>query len=297
MRKGKGFALLALALAAASACWLRRAEYGHRAGPVAVAVSSSVSTVAENSAASAVVGKPSAPKSSRVERPRADADLAAPPVSSCQATGGRRIETTGSDLEFLADSHRPSGISLQAWRAEKNALMDVLSSRRQPPAELAGILIAVSGDPEQDVVVRDYALQHMVSIYSSAVSDRGRMQEALFRALDEKRSSLPGTALLALNRLARDYPDVDGDRLEARALALAGDEDCGAMGRAAAFQVCAALDVQEVAPLAQAVVAAPGSPFLRRSARATLERLNQHHSELAAAGGTTSPREDCHDCP
>ena len=200
-------------------------------------------------------------------------------------------------MEFLADSRRPPGTSLQAWRAEKNALMDVLSSRRQPPAELAGILIAVAGDAKHDVVVRDYALQHMVSIYPAAVSDRGRIQAALFGALEEKQTSLPGTALLALDRIARDYSDVDLDVLKASALALAGDEDCGAMGRAAAFQICAALDAEEVAPLAQAVVAAPGSPFLRRSARAALERLSQNHSDLAADVGTSSPREDCHDCP
>ena len=209
----------------------------------------------------------------------------------------RRTEATKTDLAFLAEAQRPPGMTLQAWRTEKNGRMDVLSSRRQPPAELAGILIAVSSDPEQDVVVRDYALQHMVSIYPSAVTDRGRMREALFKALDEKQTSLPGTALLALNRLARDYSDVDLAMLEASALALAGDENCGAMGRAAAFQVCAALDATEAVPLAQAVVAAPGSPFLRRSARAALERLNQNHSGLAAAGGTASPREDCHDCP
>ena len=288
---------MALALAAASAFWLRRVEIGHRTEPVVAEMPPGGSSVDENSAASPVAEKPSAPAYSRVERPRADTALSAPPAPSRPATEGRRAETTGTGLDFLTESRRPTGMSLEAWRAEKNALMDVLSSRRQPPAELARILIAVSGDPEQDVVVRDYALQHMVSIYSSAVSDRGRMQEALFRALDEKRSSLPGTALLALNRLVRDYPDVDGDRLEARALALAGDEDCGVMGRATAFQVCAALDATEMVPLAQAVVAAPGSPFLRRSARTALERMSQNHSELAAAIGPTSAREDCHECP
>ena len=295
MRKGIGIALLALA--AAAALWLHRAGNGHGDGAAIPEAATVGIAVEEVPAGTPAVKQAAATTSLRLVPPRADANETSPPTPFRQSMEARRTEATKTDLAFLAEAQRPSGMTLQAWRAEKNALMDVLSSRRQPPAVLAGILIAVSGDPEQDVVVRDYALQHMVSIYSSAVSDRGRMQEALFKALDDKQTSLPGTALLALNRLVRDYPDVDGDRLEARALALAGDEDCGVMGRAAAFQVCAALDATEAVPLAQAVVAAPGSPFLRRSARATLERLNQHHSELAAAGGTTSPREDCHDCP
>lgn len=290
-------ALSLLALVAAVAFWLRRDGKIHGDGPAApeaLAVKIAVDEIPAGSPAADLV---SAQDYSRSERSRAVAGVAAPPVTFRPSTERRRAETTDAGLEFLADSRRPPETSLQAWRTEKNALMDVLSSRRQPPAELAGILIAVSGDPEQDVVIRDYALQHMVSIYSSAVSDRSRMQEALFKALDEKQTSLPGTALLALNRLARDYSDVDLDVLKTSALALAGDGDCGAMGRAAAFQVCAALDATEAAPLAQAVVAAPGNPFLRRSARAALDRLSQNHSELAAAIGTTSPREDCHDCP
>lgn len=293
----RGIAIALLTVVASTAVWLRRDGRGHGDGPAAPEAPALEAATAEDAAVFPASDRASVPTHSRSVRPRAIAGVFAPPVPSRPSTEMRRAETTASSMDFLADSRRPPEMSLQAWRAEKNALMDTLCSRRQPPGELAGILIAVSSDPEQDIVVRDYALQHMVSIYPSAVSDRGRIQESLFGALEEKQTSLPGTALLALNRLARDYSDVDLDMLKTNALALASDGDCGAMGRAAAMQVCVSLDATDVVTTARAIMNAPGSPFLRRSARAALKSMLEAHSELAVAIGTLTTQENCHDCP
>lgn len=263
--------------------------------------------------AAAVDEGPEAVETSGVVLPEADipapvdAKMKPPRTESVPAVAVQMVANSGSgaippkeagaDYSFLLATSLPPAMTLQEWRSEKNSLMDVWVFRSEPPDGLARVLIGIATDPDQDVVVRDYALQHLISIYDSAVPDRASMRDALYRALEERQTSLPGTALLALTRLARRYPEVDPAKVGESALALAGDENCGVMGRITALQVCAGLDMREAVPVAQGILRNPGNPMLRRSARAALEKLGQAHPELASAIGSLPAQEDCHDCP
>ena len=125
----------------------------------------------------------------------------------------------------------------------RNDLLDKLTAQAALPKDLVQLLVAIYQDPAQDMVMRDYAVQHMRPAYSHAGTEEQRdiLQQALWNAVTETDSSIAGTALLALQDLARDYKEIQPDMLGEAALNLAGDERCGELSRITAVQVCGRL--------------------------------------------------------
>ena len=132
----------------------------------------------------------------------------------------------------------------------RNDLMDKLTSQAALPKDLVQVLVAVYQDSVQDVVMRDYAVQHMRPAYAQAPpEERTVLQQALWNAVAETDGSIAGTALLALHDLARDFKEIDPDTLGEAALSLAGDGRCGELSRITAVQVCGRLGLKQAAPL------------------------------------------------
>ena len=93
----------------------------------------------------------------------------------------------------------------QLGQVLKNQLLDVLCAMQPPPQDLGELLKQIYQDQGQDIVLRDYAVQHMVVYYqqmaaATGVDDRIRSdelkqtQQTLWSALDNTGSSIAGTA-------------------------------------------------------------------------------------------------------
>jgi hypothetical protein len=174
----------------------------------------------------------------------------------------------------------------QAGHVLKNSLLDSLCEMDPPPPGLRDVLIQIYRDEGQHRVLRDYAIQHLAAHYEQMekMPDNGaggrqqelaRIQDVLWEALAETQSSIAGTALLGLARLAEGRPEFNRESIGAAALRLSREGAAGELTRITALQVCGRFDVQQALPLALQVVKqgdAQSMP-LRISAVATIGAL------------------------
>ena len=175
----------------------------------------------------------------------------------------------------------------------RNELMDKLTAQAALPRDLVQVLVAIYQDPAQDVVSRDYAVQHMRPAYVQAgPEDRVVLQQALWNAVAETDSSIAGTALLALQDLTRDYQEIEPDRLGEAALSLAGDERCGELSRITAVQVCGRLGLQQAGPLLLQLAQNAASVPLQIASIAALGDVGDEtaRSYLQERAGQADPR-------
>jgi hypothetical protein len=169
------------------------------------------------------------------------------------------------DLKSLYDFLRQPGLAdgQQPSQVLKNELMDALCELQPPPQGLRDLLTQIYQNTSQDLVLRDYAVQHLAAFYrqmSSAVGMDGQMQanelqqtrQTLLDALNQTDSSIAGTALLGLSQLAQaHWPGLNPDQISDAALKLAGDASVGELSKITAFQVCASLNTKDAVPLVQ----------------------------------------------
>ena len=184
--------------------------------------------------------------------------------------------------EFLQDNEIPEGISRAHVRALKNDILTVLRHQTAPPADLVPLMFRLHKDSDQDIVVRDYALQHLSAAYEKAPEEQKKqIQKALWAALEENQSSIAGTSLLALDRLSRTNADFEMQKFNQAALKLANDPTSGELARITALQVCARNQLKEVLPLAFELAQNGPSAPLRISAIAALGELGEaRHKRL-----------------
>jgi hypothetical protein len=148
----------------------------------------------------------------------------------------------------------------QSGQVLKNQLLDALCGMKTPPAGLGELLSQIYQDQSQDIVLRDYAVQHMAAYYrqmtaATGVDDQTRSdevklaQQMLWDALNNTGSSIAGTALLGLSHLSKDgYPGFDQNKIADKALDLAG-RNGDELTRITAIQVCASLNVSLALPV------------------------------------------------
>jgi hypothetical protein len=148
----------------------------------------------------------------------------------------------------------------------KNRLLDVLCALNPPPPGLLDLLTQIYHDSGQNVVLRDYAVQHVAAFYqqleiSTDVDPQDKStglaqaQKILWEALSETGSSIAGTALLGLVRLSRESPqEFDQKQMAEAAEQMAGLAAAGELTRVTAFQMCAQLNVQDALPVIKAAV-------------------------------------------
>ena len=173
-------------------------------------------------------------------------------------------------------------------------MMDKLVEQPTVPADLPEVLISIFQDHAQDVVMRDYAVQHLNPIYGQAAAEtKAAIRQALWQAAGETDTSIAGTALLALNDLAQNNAEFDRNQIQQTALKLADDGQCGELARITAVQICAQMGVTQAAasvlqlaqsatsiPLRITAIAALGDlggaavvPYLREIAEGDEDRL------------------------
>lgn len=159
----------------------------------------------------------------------------------------------------------------------KNILLDGLCALNSPPNGLGDVLAQIYQDQSQNIVLRDYAVQHMVAFYEQMAkvpddgqltkqNDLSKVQGTLWEALNETDTSIAGTALLGLEQLSEEGVEFDQNRIAAKALQLAGGNGTGELTRITAFQVCARLQVPDALPLLEQAASQGQSVSLRISA-------------------------------
>jgi hypothetical protein len=179
---------------------------------------------------------------------------------------------------LLAPAHTGEDRVQENWL--RNEMMDKLVTQQNPPAGLTDMLVAVYQDKNQDVVMRDYAIQHMNPAYAQAgAEEKSSLQQVLWQATGETDSSIAGTALLALNNLAQDNAEFDKEKITETALKLAGDEQCGELARITAVQICGQTGATQAAPLVLQLAQSAGSIPLRITAIAALGDLGDRSVE------------------
>jgi hypothetical protein len=154
----------------------------------------------------------------------------------------------------------------------KNDVILALKGQQPHPKRLAGILLAMFQDREQDPVVRNYALQHLATWYDKC-PDKSRMVDALWAGTTDADPSIVGTALIGLNRLSEAPDRIDRARLTAVASAMAESESGEDTARITALQVCAEMGAKAVLPVAAKLAGGGGDVPLRVSAVAAVGAL------------------------
>jgi hypothetical protein len=178
--------------------------------------------------------------------------------------------------DFLRAHPGPKGADEGEIHELQNNAMNRLVMAEPPSAAVGEMLAAIYHDRTQNIVTRDYAIQHLGSLYFQNVNSSAPV---LWEAVKEIDSSIAGTALLALNRLSQSPGGPDREKVGACAVAMVLDEQCGGQARLTALQVCAQLGRGEALPVAR---------FLAR----TSTRLPLRAAAVAALGdlGTAEDR-------
>jgi hypothetical protein len=179
---------------------------------------------------------------------------------------------------LLAPAHDQGDREQENWL--RNEMLDKLVTQQKPPAGLIDVLNAIYQDKDQDVVMRDYAIQHMNPAYAQAnTEEKTALRQALWQATGETDGSIAGTALLALNDLAQNNAEFEKNKITEVALKLAGDEQCGELARITAVQICGRSDATQAVPLVLQLAQSAGSIPLRISAIAALGDLGDRSVE------------------
>ncbi len=211
--------------------------------------------------------------------------------------GTRRARAASrSDCEVSSDfvREKTADEGIERMASIKNSVMNLLARQPNLPLPWSDLLRRVLLDETQHPVIRDYALQHAFSHYEEAIQGtatepldgtrQSRLLELFWAALERKRESLAGTALLGLFHLSEFDASVDRGRLGRQSLAVLEAAETGELARISGFQVCRLLGEQgalqpsvahaekrESIPLRVSAIAAVGAlggdtelPLLRR---------------------------------
>jgi hypothetical protein len=213
------------------------------------------------------------------------------------------IKTKLTEAEILALYHylqvpgrNPTDRDRENWL--RNDMMDKLIEQESVPHGLVDLLVGIYQDRNQDVVMRDYAVQHMTPLYGKmSAEDQAAVRQSLWQATQETDSTIAGTALLALLRLAQPGPAVSPDlsngidvgQIAAAAYKLAADDRCGKLSRTTAVQVCGQLHVAEALPVIEQLSKNAPDLVLRVAATAALGDIGGAEAIQTLTSLTSSP--------
>lgn len=281
------------ALAVAVAVWWRAGESPAGVAPSVPKPRAGIVTVAENSHRTAqsysqegyVIPAPSDPELADALSPASELDFARR-LKAVHARYGIIVgpEQSAALRAFVADPAVPAGLSVSQTRALKNDVLNVLCIQPGEEEATAAMLRELYADKTQDPGLRDYALQHLVTLIERAPAIGWDVHWA---AVEGDDPNLAATAMLHLVHRIREEssgrgpgvstPDAttaESARLAVAALRLASDASAKAPARTTALQVCGRLRFTEAGPLAFEIARSERTEVpLRIAAIATLGDL------------------------
>ena len=173
-----------------------------------------------------------------------------------------------------------SGMCPAELASEKNQVMDKLLNQPQMPSDYGDVMIGLYRDKSQDVLTRDFAVQH-IGLYAQALERRGeydaeaaesrKLRSALFDAAGETRTIIAAAAFRALADMSVFDPKVDTNRLDSLLAACTADASSDPASRSMAVQLCGERRVKSSRPALESIRSDPTAPeILRRSANYSL---------------------------
>ena len=190
-------------------------------------------------------------------------------------------DLTASEYELILKhvllAPKPEGMYYRAWHAVFNDTLNALvRAQAEPIQALPGDLRGIMKDAERHVVIRDYALQHLMAYaeFRMGAGERLALLDSIWPEVQEGGHSLPGSYLLALLHT----PDVEGWPSKAetaqRAWELLQNEQTHILSRITALQTCGQLGDSRALPLALQIAAdSKAHMTLRTAAIATIGNL------------------------
>ena len=168
--------------------------------------------------------------------------------------------------------------------SELNQLMDELLDRPVIPADYGATMAALYGDTSNDVIARDFAVQH-IGLYAQALNRSGaydpdsddarQCRTALLDAAGETRTIIAAAAFRALSDVSAFDPHIDGKRLDAMLVSCASDTEAAPAARVMAVQLCGERGVISSRAMLEEVLSDAAAPApLRRAAKWSLSRLS-----------------------
>lgn len=139
---------------------------------------------------------------------------------------------------FLELGQLPQGMPVGRYRWLVDEMMTTLRNSGDVYVDVTELLTSVYKNKNQDVVVRDYALQHL-GHYREKSHDSTVIEKTLLNATRAKEGSLAGTALLALARTSDEKSYAPTLELEKRALSIASNVEMSLSSRVTALQIAA----------------------------------------------------------
>ena len=161
--------------------------------------------------------------------------------------------------------------------------MDALLDLPVIPADYGATMVALYGDTSNDVIARDFAVQH-IGLYAQALNRSGAYdpesedarlcRDALLAATAETKTIIAAAAFRALADISAFDPYIDGKRLDAILVSCVGDAAASITARVMAAQLCGERGVTSAMPALKGILADAAAPAtLRRAAKWSLSRL------------------------
>ena len=197
------------------------------------------------------------------------AGKAIPDDSSCQL---KAIQPSGTSVQKMAEA-----------ASDKNQVMDELLNLDQIPADYGTQMVALFRDRGQDVLTRDFAVQH-IGLYAQALQRRGAydpdsaevrtLRAALDEASTDTKTIIAAAAFRALADMAAFDLRVDVRRLDARLAACAGDASAAPAARVMAVHLCGERRVAAARATLSSLADSSSTPTpLRLAARHALKAI------------------------
>ncbi|HMO04617.1 MAG TPA: hypothetical protein PKC67_07045 [Kiritimatiellia bacterium] len=182
-------------------------------------------------------------------------------------------------------------------RTRVNDAMTAMVLNHEAHGDLHLVLSVIALDENVDVVVRDYSVQHLATLWPVLTrEEKQHVNDVFVSLLKEKQNTIAGTVLLGMHR-TRQLDKVDAmQNISELALAVAADESYGPMSRATALQVCAEMNMSEAIPLAISSLGPANSPFLKKSAAHALRQFQAVSDSTIENDRIAQLLENCHDC-
>ena len=183
--------------------------------------------------------------------------------------------------DLVAHEERSTpAVNLAELASEKNQVMDELLNQPQIPSDYADVMIGLYRDKSQDVLTRDFAVQH-IGLYVQALDRRGeydadaaesrKLRAALFDAAAETRTIVAAAAFRALADMAAFDDSIDARRLDSLLAACVCDESSAPAARSMAVQICGERRVRSSISALETIRDNPSAPeILHRSAAHSL---------------------------
>lgn len=176
------------------------------------------------------------------------------------------------------------GTSPAELASEKNQVMDDLLNQQQIPSDYGDVMVELYRDKSQDVLTRDFAVQH-IGLYAQALERRGeydadasgsrKLRAALFDAGGETRSIVAAAAFRALADMSEFDSCVDSRRLDTLLSRCAADSSSAPAARAMAVQLCGERRVSAARSALESILDDGSAPeVLRSSARCALDSID-----------------------